>query len=125
MADSLNRVRNVCPNCGAEEIEREARFCQACGCRTGSSLIAPPPAPVPRVWPASLGSRFVVNSLLWTAPTYNAYTASAAESGGGASYTLIERPLSLGDPFASLSGLAGAAAPAGKNDRQSGKAVSQ
>src|SRR5215471_4382925 len=121
MADSLNRVRNVCPNCGAEEIEREARFCQACGCRTGSSLLTPPSAPVPRVWPASLGSRFVVNSLLWTAPTYNAYLASAAESGGDTLYTLIERPLSLGDPFASLSQLAGAGAAPGKNDRAVGK----
>ena len=116
MADSLNRVRNVCPNCGAEEIERDARFCQACGCRTGSSLIAPPPPPVPRVWPASLGSRFVVNSLLWTAPTYNAYSASVSDSAGETSYTLIERPLLLGDPFASLSGLTGAGAAPGKGD---------
>ena len=91
MTDALNKLTTVCPNCGAEEVEPEARFCQSCGCRTGSCLIAPPPPPVPRVWPASLGTRFVVNSLLWTAPTYNAYSASASDSVAETAYTLIER----------------------------------
>jgi serine/threonine protein phosphatase PrpC len=49
-----------------------------------------------------VASRFKIQSLLWTAPTYNAYSATALDA-SGAAYTIIERRLTDDDSFAGLS----------------------
>lgn len=58
----------------------------------------PPPSPQGRV----IAGRFVIQSLLWTAPTYNAYTAAAQDS-PASRYSIIEKRLALDDPLAELS----------------------
>jgi serine/threonine protein phosphatase PrpC len=78
----------------------------ACGCKLGSSLVFPPPPPKPRVLPDTVSGRFVINALLWTAPTYNAYSVGLIDGRLG-SHTIIEQPLTLGDPFARVFEIAG------------------
>src|SRR5215468_8747550 len=99
-------MKNLCPNCGAHDNEPDARFCMACGCKLGSSLFFPPAPPRPRVLPDTVSGRFVINALLWTAPTYNAYSVGLIDGRLG-SHTVIEQPLSLGDPFARVGEIAG------------------
>jgi serine/threonine protein phosphatase PrpC len=48
-----------------------------------------------------VAGRFVIQSLLWTAPTYNAYSATAQDS--SASYSIIEKRFSSDDPLAEIS----------------------
>jgi serine/threonine protein phosphatase PrpC len=71
----------------------------ACGCKLGSSLVLPPAPPKPRMLPDTVSGRFVINALLWTAPTYNAYSVGLIDGRLG-SCTVMEQPLTLGDPFA-------------------------
>jgi protein phosphatase len=58
----------------------------------------PPPAPTDQG--KVVAGRFTLKSLLWTAPTYNAF--SAADSSGSL-YTIIERRFTPDDPLAGLS----------------------
>jgi len=78
----------------------------ACGCKLGSSLVFPPAPPRPRVVPDTVSGRFVINALLWTAPTYNAYSVGLIDGRLG-SHTVIEQPLTLGDPLARMFEIAG------------------
>src|SRR5262249_60702924 len=68
----------------------------------------------------SLESGFAVNYLFWTAHPDHADPATASDPVAETAYTLIERPLLLGDPFESLPKLASAEA-AGNNDKPHGK----
>ncbi|HEX8088252.1 MAG TPA: Stp1/IreP family PP2C-type Ser/Thr phosphatase [Blastocatellia bacterium] len=67
----------------------------------------PSPPPPPCQPGKTIAGRFTVQSLLWTAPTYNAYAATAqaatAEDAPPSSYTIIERRLTENDPLAGLS----------------------
>jgi protein phosphatase len=58
----------------------------------------PPPAPAGQG--KVIAGRFTLKSLLWTAPTYNAYSA---DDSSGSLYTIIERRFTLDDPLAGLS----------------------
>jgi serine/threonine protein phosphatase PrpC len=73
MKNAMNQT--VCLNCGADDNEADARFCQTCGMKLGSKLIAPPMPPVPCEVGTKIDQRFVVDAFLWAAPTYNAYSA--------------------------------------------------
>jgi serine/threonine protein phosphatase PrpC len=105
MEEPLNNLEDACPNCGASDNEPDARFCQACGSRLGAILIMPSPPPTPCQPGKTIAGRFTVQSLLWTAPTYNAYAATA-QDGPASSYTIIERRLTENDPLAGLSPIA-------------------
>jgi serine/threonine protein phosphatase PrpC len=102
MDEQLDDLENACPNCGASDNEPDARFCQTCGSKLGATLIMPSPPP-PACQPGkTIAERFTVQSLLWTAPTYNAYAATSQDA-GASSYTIIERRLIENDPLAGLS----------------------
>ncbi|HEX8183157.1 MAG TPA: Stp1/IreP family PP2C-type Ser/Thr phosphatase [Blastocatellia bacterium] len=62
----------------------------------------PSPPPTPCQPGKTIAGRFIVQSLLWTAPTYNAYAATA-QGVPASSYTIIERRLTEDDPLAGLS----------------------
>jgi serine/threonine protein phosphatase PrpC len=96
----------VCPNCGATENEPDARFCETCGARLGSALIALPTPPHPTDGAKLVAARFTIESLLWTAPTYNAYSASSKDS-PGSTFTIIEQRLAVDDRAAGLSDISG------------------
>jgi len=93
---------NACPVCGANDNEPEARFCQACGSKLGANLTMPVHPPSPSEPGKIVASRFKIQSLLWTAPTYNAYSATALDASGTA-YTIIERRLTDDDSLIGLS----------------------
>jgi serine/threonine protein phosphatase PrpC len=93
---------NACPVCGANDNEPEARFCQSCGAKLGANLTMPVHPPSPAEPGKIVASRFKIQSLLWTAPTYNAYSATALEASGTA-YTIIERRLTDDESRAGLS----------------------
>src|ERR1051325_6903666 len=102
MNEPLSNLDNACPHCGASDNEPDARFCQACGLKLGATLVMPTPPPTPCEIGKLIAGRFVIQSLLWTAPTYNAYAATAqGEKDSG--YTIIERRLIENDPLAELS----------------------
>lgn len=82
-------AQDVCPNCGAVDNEPDATFCQTCGIRLDSALAPPPAPPRPSEVGKIIGGRFAVRSLLWTAPTYNAY--DAIQSSTSTRYTIIEQ----------------------------------
>lgn len=107
MSEPMNNLEGACPNCGAGDNEPDARFCQACGSKLGVTLIMPSPPPPPCQPGKTIAGRFTVQSLLWTAPTYNAYAATAQAAAGEdaprPSYTIIERRLTENDPLAGLS----------------------
>ena len=109
MVEPIEDANEVCPNCGASENERDARFCQTCGSKLGSMLIPLPPPPVPSEGGSIMSGRFTLDALLWTAPTYNAYSASSAASEDAASsnYTVIEQRLPADDSQAGLSEISG------------------
>ena len=102
MNEPTRNSENACPVCGANDNEPEARFCQACGSKLGATLTMPVPPPSPAEPGKVVASRFKVQSLLWTAPTYNAYSATALDA-PGAAYTIIERRLTDDDSLAGLS----------------------
>lgn len=81
---------NECVNCSADDNEVDARFCQTCGMKLGSSLINPPVPPAPREVGTKIDHRFIIDALLWTAPTYNAYSAFAMDD-NTAKVTIIEQ----------------------------------
>jgi serine/threonine protein phosphatase PrpC len=89
----LRDLENVCPNCGASDNEADARFCQTCGAKLGSTLIQPLPPPEPCEAGKVVAERFKIQSLLWTAPTYNAYSATSLAEEAAPSYTIIEQRL--------------------------------
>ena len=109
MVEPIEDANEVCPNCGASENERDARFCQTCGSKLGSMLIPLPPPPLPSEGGNIIASRFTLEALLWTAPTYNAYSASSSASGDAAAsnYTVIEQRLPPDDTQAGLSEISG------------------
>ena len=92
MSEAFKSEADICPNCGAGDNQRDARFCQTCGCRLGSTLLMTPAPPPPAEIGKRIAGRFEVESLLWTAPTYNAYSAFANES-GRSTYLVLEQML--------------------------------
>jgi serine/threonine protein phosphatase PrpC len=102
MKEPLRDLEDVCPNCGASENESDARFCQTCGSKLGSTLIVAPPPPAPCEPGKVIAERFKIESLLWTAPTYNAYSA-VTEDDLASKHTIIEQRLVLEDPLRNLS----------------------
>lgn len=102
MKEPLRDLEDVCPNCGASENESDARFCQTCGAKLGSTLIVAPQPPAPCEPGKVIAERFKIESLLWTAPTYNSYSA-VTEGDNGSKHTIIEQRLVLEDPLRNLS----------------------
>lgn len=90
MREQSRNLEDACPNCGSVEGESDATFCQSCGSRLGSALLRPPAPPSPCDPGDAIGGRFVVRSLLWTAPAYNAYSAAVQDS-ASLLRTIIER----------------------------------
>src|SRR6185503_19344370 len=101
MDETMNNLENACPICGASDNGPDARYCESCGSKIGTALIKPIPPPNPCELGKVIAERFSITSLLWTAPTYNAYSATAQDS-PGAEYTIIERRLTSGDPMSGL-----------------------
>lgn len=101
MEDETTHAQDACPNCGSVDNETDATFCQTCGIRLDSALIQPPAPPLPCEPGKTIGGRFVVRSLLWTAPTYNSY--DAIQSSTSSPYTIIEQRLGLNDQVANAS----------------------
>ncbi|HZM90621.1 MAG TPA: Stp1/IreP family PP2C-type Ser/Thr phosphatase [Blastocatellia bacterium] len=99
MDDKPRHLEDLCPNCGATDSEPDATFCQTCGSKLDSALIQPPAPPRPCEAGKTIAGRFTVQSLLWTAPTYNAYDA-AVQGSPSTRHTIIEQRLSINDPFA-------------------------
>src|SRR5207237_7262753 len=102
MDEPTKNADNPCPVCGANDNEPEARFCQVCGSKLGAPLTTPVHPPAPAEAGKVVASRFKIQSLLWTAPTYNAYSATALDA-PGAPYTIIERRLAEDDSLVGLS----------------------
>lgn len=90
------QLTEPCPNCGSSESEPDAAFCQTCGAQLDSSLEPAPTPPVACELGKTIGGRFVIKSLLWTAPTYNAYDATIQGS-PKENYTIIERRIGSDD----------------------------
>ena len=101
MNDQAKHLEDVCPNCGSTDSEPDATFCQSCGSRLDSALVLPPAPPKACEPGKTIAGRFNIESLLWTAPTYNAYKA-VAEGDASTHYTIIEQRLSLNDPFSGV-----------------------
>ncbi|HXG66637.1 MAG TPA: protein phosphatase 2C domain-containing protein, partial [Blastocatellia bacterium] len=106
MNEPLRESEKACPNCGSEENEPDAAFCQTCGSKLGTVLVPPPLPPPPCDAGKLVAGRFTVESLLWTAPTYNAYSATAKDAPGTA-YTIVEQHFNLDDPLLDLSLISG------------------
>ncbi|HKP86733.1 MAG TPA: Stp1/IreP family PP2C-type Ser/Thr phosphatase [Blastocatellia bacterium] len=97
----MNNLENACPICGASDNGPDARYCESCGSKLQTALIKPIPPPAPCEPGKVIGGRYAITSLLWTAPTYNAYAATEQDT--DARYTIIERRLANDDPLAGLS----------------------
>ena len=95
MEKKSGRLEESCPNCGSPSNEPDATFCQTCGAKLDSALLKPPAAPEPIESGSIIAGRFVVHSLLWSSPTYNAYDASAHGS-GSTRHTIIEQQIGSG-----------------------------
>lgn len=119
MDEPLRNTENACPNCGASENEPDASFCQTCGARLGSLLVSPPVPPEPSSQGKIVAARFRIDALLWTAPTYNAYSATSIED-EQQHFTIIEQRTSLGDPLAGLSPVSGSETAEGERPKVSG-----
>ena len=102
MDEKLRQLESPCPSCGAVDNDPDATFCEACGWKLGARLVQPLPPPEPCDPGKAIASRFTVKSLLWTAPTYNAYEAVTLGS-PETFHTIIEQRLTTGDPLAGLS----------------------
>jgi PPM family protein phosphatase len=113
MEEKQTHLEETCPNCGSSESEPDATFCQTCGSKLDSALLHPPAPPAPRDPGKIIAERFVIQSLLWTAPTYNAYDAIVQDS-SNSRHTVIEQRLSLNDPFAGVSPVGPAGTMQGK-----------
>ncbi len=100
MEEKSKRLEDACPICGSADNEPDATFCQSCGSQLDSSLLKPP-APLEPCEPGkTIGGRFVLQSLLWTAPTYNAYDA-IVQGSASARHTIIEQRINSDDRIAS------------------------
>src|SRR5215510_12256127 len=104
MEGPLKELDDVCPSCGTTENEADASFCEACGTRLGSALLKTIPPPSPKPSGKKIANRYVIQSLLWTAPTYNAYLGML-EGAQGARFTIIEHRSREDDPLSGLSPL--------------------
>jgi serine/threonine protein phosphatase PrpC len=113
MEEKQTHLDETCPNCGSSESEPDATFCQTCGSKLDSALLHPPAPPAPCEPGKTIAERFVIQSLLWTAPTYNAYDA-VVQGSPSSHHTIIEQRLSLTDPFAGVSPVAPAGGMQGK-----------
>lgn len=102
MEENPKHIEDICPNCGSADSEPDATFCQTCGSKLDSALLQPPAPPRACEAGKTIAGRFIVQSLLWTAPTYNAYEA-AVQGSSSSRHTIIEQRLSLNDPFAGVS----------------------
>jgi serine/threonine protein phosphatase PrpC len=102
MDEKLRQLDSPCPSCGAADNDPDATFCEACGWKLGAALVQPLQPPEPCEPGKPIASRFTVRSLLWTAPTYNAYEAVTLGS-PETFHTIIEQRLTPGDPLAGLS----------------------
>jgi PPM family protein phosphatase len=89
MSEASSRSEPLCPNCGHDQNEVDGVFCIGCGCRLGSGLLAQPTPPKPQHQKDHRAGPYVLNSFLWTAPTYNAYAASKIDD-PNARFTVIE-----------------------------------
>ena len=116
MKEETRGSEDACLNCGSAENEPDATFCQSCGLKLGSSLLNPPAAPEPGEPGKIIGGRFVLQSLLWTAPTYNAYEA-IVQGSASAHHTIIEQRVSSDNRIASASPVM---PPSGSQGRVSG-----
>lgn len=96
-----DRVELLCPNCGSEENGSGAAYCEDCGCRLDSGLVPPPPPPTPLDPGTVVAGQFEIQSLLWAAPTYNAYAAASCDPARSA-VTIVEQRSDYGDPLAGL-----------------------
>ncbi|HYM01273.1 MAG TPA: Stp1/IreP family PP2C-type Ser/Thr phosphatase [Blastocatellia bacterium] len=112
MSEITTTISTLCPNCAAADNEPDSKFCMTCGSKLGSSLIMPPAPPPLRTLPSQIG-KVSLNALLWSAPTYIAYSA-ASTNGSGISYIVVEQSSALGDPFARFAGLGGASSDPSK-----------
>lgn len=110
MEERNTNTNDACPNCGSTEGETDATFCQTCGAKLDSALLAPPAPPAPCEPGRIIGGRFVVQSLLWTAPTYNAYQATVQGS-LDTTLTIIEQRLNSIDSIAGVSPVSGSEGP--------------
>lgn len=95
MEEKTGHLQDACPNCGAEDNESDATFCQTCGARLNSPMLRPPAPPRPSEAGKIIGGRFVLQSLLWSAPTYNAYDATGSST--STRHTIIEQRPGLTD----------------------------
>ncbi|MFY9556746.1 MAG: Stp1/IreP family PP2C-type Ser/Thr phosphatase [Blastocatellia bacterium] len=102
MEEKSSHLEDACPNCGSSDSEPDATFCQTCGSRLNSALLPPPAPPEPCEAGRTIAGRFAVQSLLWTAPTYNAYEA-AVQGSPSTRHTIIEQRVGLEDPLAAVS----------------------
>lgn len=90
MEESLEPSGTACPQCGSGVNEADAAFCQSCGWKLNTALLRPTPPPNPSEPGRIIGGRFVVESLLWTAPTHNAYEATT-RSAPSTRYLIVEQ----------------------------------
>lgn len=97
----MRDLQSACPNCGAADNMSDAQFCQTCGSKMGSGLIPSPAPPTPCEAGKVVAGRFTIESLLWTAPTYNAYSARSEES--TAYYTILEQQPGFESPLSRIS----------------------
>ena len=102
MEEKPKPIGDICPNCGSADSEPDATFCQTCGSKLDSALLQPPAPPRACEPGKTIAGRFIVQSLLWTAPTYNAYEA-VVQGSSSSRHTIIEQRLSFNDPFAGVS----------------------
>src|SRR6266849_7722362 len=98
MDERSKQLQEACPNCGSADSEPDATFCQTCGSKLDSALLQPPAPPCACEPGKTIAGRFIVQSLLWTAPTYNAYEA-VVQGSSTLRHTIIEQRLSFNDPF--------------------------
>lgn len=102
MNEKSGHLEEACPNCGSVDSESDSTFCQTCGSKLSSALLQPPAPPTACEPGKIISGRFIVQSLLWTAPTYNAYEAMVQGS-SSLRHTIIEQRLSFDDPLAGVS----------------------
>src|SRR6266404_9659437 len=113
MEEKPKPIEDICPNCGSADSEPDATFCQTCGSKLDSALLQPPAPPRACEPGKTIAGRFIVQSLLWTAPTYNAYEA-VVEGSSSSRHTIIEQRLSFDDPLAGVSPVTPAGIDEGK-----------